>query len=1070
MEFLNDIFQYENNKVVQGLTEEISIQYIINSFNSNDDNVLVVLSSMYEANKFFQFIRTYTDKVYLFPMDEFLTSIAVAISPDLKLKRLETLEKIKTGQKCIIVTHLMGYLKYLTNVDVFNNSKLSYQLGDVINRDELIKYLENYGYNQTSIVTSTGEYAIRGFIIDIYIFNQDYPIRIELFGNEIESIRYFDASSQISKEEINSFDIISLNENIGDKHNSIYDYLNKPQVFFIDFDLIKSSYKKLQEDIFEYNLSKNIDVNFKYMFDFNEIYVEKQTFINIFSNNENINGINYFSREIENFNSDFDLLKQFVLANKDKTIIFCLSNNYQINKIKELFSEVNVGDIKEKQINIINNKINKGFIIDSFIVISEYDIENIKREIKYKNNFKLGKKIKNFNDLSIGDYVVHASHGIGIYGGVITLEKKGLKKDYLLINYQGNDKIYVPVEKIELIYKFSDKDGMRPKIDKLNSTSWAKTKLRVKSRIKDISGELIKLYASRMAIKGEKYIDFADEVLFSQDFPYEETNDQLKCINDINDDLKSEKPMERLLCGDVGFGKTEVAFRAIFKTIMNGKQVAYLCPTTLLSRQHYNNAINRFRHFAINIALLNRFTSAKEVTRIIKGLKDGTIDFVIGTHKLFNDKIDYKNLGLLVIDEEQRFGVAHKEKIKELKNSINVLTLSATPIPRTMKMAMSGLKDMSVIDTAPINRYPVQTYVLEENDVIMKDAIYRELSRGGQVFILYNKVANIEEFVTKISRLIPDADVEFAHGQMDKNELEEVISKFVNNEFNILVCTTIIETGIDIPNVNTLIVIDADNFGLSQLYQIRGRVGRSDKIAYAYLMYKPAKVLTETAIKRLKSIKDFTELGSGYKIAMRDLSIRGAGELLGSEQAGFVDSVGIELYMKMLEEEIKKLKGEYVEEDGEEKQNLIDVETHITDEMTDDESLKIEIHKLINTVSDENKFKQVKSELEDRFGKLSDNIIIYMYEEWFEHLCKRLKIIKVNQQYNSIEIEIPEDISNNVQGDKLFLEIYQISINFKLRYFNKKIYISLKTNNLKEHFLFYLVKLLELIINNVNNE
>jgi len=1067
MDFLNNLFTYKNNIVVQGLTDELSVQYMYNNFKQNDDNMLVVTASMYEANKFFQHLKTYTDEVYLFPMDEFLTSIALAVSPDLKLKRLETLEKIKFKKKCIVVTHLMGYLKYLTNKIEFDKNKKEYKVNDVINREELIQLLEKIGYTQTNLVTSTGEYAIRGFIIDIFVFNQDNPTRIELFGKTIESIRYFDGSTQRSLNNINSIQIVPLNEQIGEKYNSLYDYLNNPQVVFIDYDLIKSANKKLVEEIFEYNISKNIGSDVKYMFDFNEINVEKKMFINIFTNVENKEGINYISSQIENFNSDFDKLKSFVLKNKNKTIVFCLSKERQIAKVRELFDYVNINSIRDKEINIICKKINKGFIIDNYIVISEFDIENIKRDIKYKSNIKLGKKIKSFNDLSIGDYVVHASHGIGIYGGVITLEKKGLKKDYLLINYQGNDKIYVPVEKVELIYKFSDKDGMKPKIDKLNSTNWAKTKMRIKNRIKDISGELIKLYASRMSLIGDKYQDFPDELLFSNDFPYEETEDQIKCMNDINEDLKSPKPMERLLCGDVGFGKTEVAFRAIFKTIMNGKQVAYLCPTTLLSRQHYNNALERFKHFAVNIALLNRFTSGKEVTRIIKGLKEGTIDLVIGTHKLFNKKIEYKNLGLLVIDEEQRFGVFHKEKIKELKNEINVLTLSATPIPRTMKMAMSGLKDMSIIDTPPVNRYPVQTYVLEENEVIMKDAIYRELSRGGQIFILYNKVSNIVEYANKIRTLIPDGKVEYAHGQMDKNDLENVVSSFVNNEFNILVCTTIIETGIDIPNVNTLIIIDADNFGLSQLYQIRGRVGRSDKVAYAYLMYKPAKVLTETAIKRLKSIKDFTELGSGYKIAMRDLSIRGAGELLGSEQAGFVDSVGIELYMKMLEEEIKKLKGEKVEEEVEEKPNLIDVETHITDEMTDDESLKIEIHKLINTVSDLNKFKSVKEELEDRFGKLNDNILIYMYEEWFEHLSNELGIERVNQQYNAIEIELPEDISNRIQGDKLFLEIYQISMNFKLRYFNKKIFISLKTNNLKEHFLIYLVKLLELVKQNI---
>jgi len=429
MDFLNNLFTYKNNIVVQGLTDELSVQYMYNNFKQNDDNMLVVTASMYEANKFFQHLKTYTDEVYLFPMDEFLTSIALAVSPDLKLKRLETLEKIKFKKKCIVVTHLMGYLKYLTNKIEFDKNKKEYKVNDVINREELIQLLEKIGYTQTNLVTSTGEYAIRGFIIDIFVFNQDNPTRIELFGKTIESIRYFDGSTQRSLNNINSIQIVPLNEQIGEKYNSLYDYLNNPQVVFIDYDLIKSANKKLVEEIFEYNISKNIGSDVKYMYDFNEINVEKKMFINIFTNVENKEGINYISSQIENFNSDFDKLKSFVLKNKNKTIVFCLSKERQIAKVRELFDYVNINSIRDKEINIICKKINKGFIIDNYIVISEFDIENIKRDIKYKSNIKLGKKIKNFNDLNIGDYVVHASHGIGIYGGVITLEKNGLKKD-----------------------------------------------------------------------------------------------------------------------------------------------------------------------------------------------------------------------------------------------------------------------------------------------------------------------------------------------------------------------------------------------------------------------------------------------------------------------------------------------------------------------------------------------------------------------------------------------------------------------------------------------------------------
>ena len=524
--------------------------------------------------------------------------------------------------------------------------------------------------------------------------------------------------------------------------------------------------------------------------------------------------------------------------------------------------------------------------------------------------------------------------------------------------------------------------------------------------------------------------------------------------------------MDRLLCGDVGFGKTEVAFRAIFRTVLNNKQVCYLCPTTILSKQQYESALNRFKNYPVEIALLNRFTTPKEVKRIKEGLKTGVIDIVFGTHRLLSDDIEYKKLGLLIVDEEQRFGVTHKEKIKKYKNDVNVLTLSATPIPRTLKMAMSGLRDLSVIDTPPVNRYPVQTYVLQENDVIIRDAIYKELSRNGQVFILYNKVETIENEVEKIKKLVPEARIKYAHGQMSKTELDDIMTEFTEYEFDILVCTTIIETGIDIQNANTLIIIDADYFGLAQLYQIRGRVGRSDKIAYAYLLYNKSKVLNETSVKRLQAIKEFTELGSGYRIAMRDLSIRGAGDIIGSEQAGFVDTVGISLYMKMVEEEIKRLNGEKVEEEDD-KPALVNVETAIDDNYVKDEELKIEIHQKINEIDSYEKLLDTKKELEDRFGKVSNELEVYMYEEWFEKISEDLKITKVTQNERFIEIELPEEISSQTKGDKLFLESYNINPNFKFRYFNKRIIISLPLKGLEKHFLYYFVPLLNIIKNDL---
>ena len=626
--------------------------------------------------------------------------------------------------------------------------------------------------------------------------------------------------------------------------------------------------------------------------------------------------------------------------------------------------------------------------------------------------------------------------------------------------------MYIPVEKIELISKYTGKEGLVPKINKLGSLEWEKTKLRIKNRVKDIAKKLIELYARRELKKGFSFdLDNELQTLFEDEFSYEETPDQLKAIEQIKKDMESSKPMDRLLCGDVGYGKTEVAFRVMFKAVNSSKQVLYLCPTTILSKQQYDNAKIRFSKFPINIALLNRFTSTKEANRIISELNDGKIDILFGTHKLLNDNIKPKNLGLLVIDEEQRFGVAHKEKIKQYRENIDVLTLTATPIPRTLQMSLSGIKSLSLIETPPSNRYPIQTYVIEENELIIRDAIYKEISRNGQVFILYNNVKNIEKKVSEIQSLVPEARIISAHGQMNKVELEDKMISFVNHEYDILVCTTIIETGIDINNVNTLIIYDADNFGLSQLYQIRGRVGRTNKIAYAYLMYKKNKSLNEIAVKRLNAIKEFTELGSGFAIASRDLAIRGAGDILGSEQAGFIDSVGIEMYLKILNREVERLRGNFVEdEEVENSQNLLDVETHIADEYVTESELKIEIHKLINQINSKDKLDSVKEELEDRFGKLSDNIILYMYEEWFESLARDLKIMKVVDTSSYVELVICKEILEAIDIENLFVNVINITTNFQFKYKNEELTINLLKKNLEKHYIYYLIDLLLVVI------
>lgn len=1031
-------FKYDNNLTVTGLNSSLINEYILNYHESTDRNILVVTDSLYNANNIYKGIHKLNSDVYFFPMDEFATVLAISTSPDLKIVRIDTLNNLDINGK-IIITNLTGYLKYI------DKSINKLKLDKNIKREELLEFLDKNSYIKTNLVTTTGEYAVRSFIVDIYPINTNHPIRLEFFGEDIESIRYFDEESQISNDSIDEIILYSFSDESCSDKEVIFDKLNNPFVFFVDYKNIVSSYNDFVVSKNEFNLNNDI---FK---EIDTIKVNDKVYINTLIDeviSKDI--IKYNSQDIVNFNNNYDNLYKYVNDNKNEyTIIFMITNDNLINKVISMFgNDISLNKVIDGRVNILKRNVEKGFVFNKYIVISEYDIENITKKSNFINHYNIGRKIKGFEDLKKGDYVVHVSHGIGQYQGLVTLERNKIKKDYLLINYAGNDKIYVPAHKMETIYKYGDSDVGKPKLNSLNSNNWLKTKIRVRNKIKDISADLIKLYAEREVVIGDKYLDFPEELIFANDFEFEETKDQVKCIKEILKDLNSNKPMDRLLCGDVGFGKTEVAMRAMFKTVMNNRQVAYLCPTTILSKQQYENCIKRFRHFPVNIELLNRFTSIKDFERIKDGLLKGTIDIVIGTHKLLNKEISYKHLGLLVIDEEQRFGVTQKEKIKEIKTNVNVLTLSATPIPRTLKMAMSGVKDMSIIDTAPINRYPVQTYVVEENDYLLKEAIYKELSRDGQVYILNNNIEALDSDLNKIMCLVPEARVCIGHGRMDKDRLNNVISDFVEGKYNVLLCTTIIETGIDIPNVNTLIIKNADRFGLSQLYQIRGRVGRSDKIAYAYMMYEKNKMLNDIAIKRLKTIKDFTELGSGYKIAMRDLSIRGAGELLGSTQSGFVSSVGIDLYMDMVNEEVNKLKGIEIKEEEDANNNaLLNVSTSISEDYVDDESLRIEIHKLINEIKSKETFDKVKYEIEDRFGKIDEDIINYMYEEWFQKEAEMLNIKNIKYVNNNVEIEVPENISSKIDGEKLFLQIYTINPKFRIKYFDKKLYVNLNIFN-----------------------
>lgn len=1080
--------ELKKNMGITGVTDEFFCVLLYSTLQREKKNILVVVNSLYEANQLYSSLSNYTDNVSLFPMDDFLTSEALAISPELRYNRLETINKV-LEQPNIVITNLMGYLRFLPTKKNYQQAFLNLEVGNTINPQELVEKLVQSGYTRDTIVNKTGEFAVRGFIIDVFPVESDTAVRIEFFDDEIESIRYFDCDTQKSLSSISSILIRPCSEFLTTKIveedsskqkflpfyeevSSILDYLGDSITFFKDYEQLKVSFSQIMEEVLTYRSTKDAEFNGKYMFDFLDIHPTFPIYYMNIDHYLSNNILDLGVHTINNFNENADSINQFIRQsiNDGKTVVLCLKK-YQIFSVMKFLNmkvvETDFDHIIPDEVNLVSTPLKAGFVYQSYVFLTANELFLVKeKQKKYRTKFKYSSSISDINKLSVGDYVVHNIHGIGVYNGIKTLSLSGVQKDYVEVLYQGEDKLYIPVEKIDLLNKYTGKEGYAPKVNKLGGSEWEKTKNRVKKKVQDMADDLLQLYAEREARQGFAFSPDCDMLLdFEAEFPYELTPDQKRAIAQIKEDMEKPTPMDRLLCGDVGFGKTEVAFVAAFKAILDSKQVLFLCPTTILSNQHYENAMERFKDFPVSIGLLNRFTSPKEVKRIIEGISNGTIDLVFGTHRLLSDDIKPKNLGLLVIDEEQRFGVTHKEKIKRYKTNVDVLTLTATPIPRTLQMSLVGIRSLSLIETPPVNRYPVQTYVIEENNQILKDAIYKELSRDGQVFILYNKVESIEEEMYRIQNLVPDARIITAHGQMNKNALENRILDFINHEYDILVCTTIIETGIDIPNVNTLIIMDADRFGLSQLYQIRGRVGRSDKFAYAYLMYHPAKVLTESAVKRLNVIKEFTALGSGFSIATRDLSIRGAGDILGSEQAGFIDSVGIDLYLRLLNEEVARKKNIELplEEEEIDSKPLLNVSTHIDDHYVSEDDLKIEIHRKINEIDSAEKLEDVKAELEDRFGRVNDDMLIYMYEEWFEKLAKRVGVKRVSQTKNSIELVFPEEVVSKFRVDELFMDSYEISPSFRFLSRGSNLVIILDIIKLEKHPIYYLVSLLDLI-------
>ncbi|WP_298469556.1 transcription-repair coupling factor [uncultured Psychrobacillus sp.] len=1022
-----------------------------------DKPILIVTPNLLHAQKLAEDLVKLIgeDLVRLYPADELIAADITIASPELRAQRLETLDHMLNIKKGVYIVPVSGLKKRMGNVEDWKNSSISLKEGEDLVLDNFLQGLVDMGYVRQPMVTTPGEFALRGGIIDIYPLYLEDPIRIELFDTEIDSIRTFSAEDQRSLKKLKDVRILPATEYVLTKEKkmmlaqkleeALAESLKKVKLSDIkekfyqniqqDIELLKQGEQPkefmkyislIEEDSF---LGSYFDPQGIVMFDelgrIQEVTetLEKEEndwYLSLLEEGKTVHSVkpsyhlkeiihmlsNYkvylslFSRTfsgivikkamsvsckpMQNFHGQMHLLKNETerFAQGKFRVIILADGKDRVQKVHtvledyEIVSQIgtSTNDLNNPGIFIVEGDLEAGFELPLQRIAVITDSELFKQKSKKKSRTQKvtnAERIKSYSEIKPGDNVVHIHHGIGKYIGIETLLVNGVHKDYLHIRYRGEDKLYVPVDQIDLIQKYVASGEKDPKLHKLGGTDWKKTKSKVSAAVQDIADELIKLYAKREAEVGYAFEpDGEMQHTFEAAFPYEETEDQLRTIQEVKRDMERPRPMDRLVCGDVGYGKTEVAIRAAFKAVMEGKQVAFLCPTTILAQQHYETMLERFQDFPIEVGMLSRFRTKKQQAETITGLKKGLVDIVVGTHRILSKDVEYQDLGLLVVDEEQRFGVKHKEKIKQLKTNVDVLTLTATPIPRTLHMSMIGVRDLSVIETPPKNRFPVQTYVMEYNGALVRESIERELARGGQAFFLYNRVEDITRKVDEIQMLVPTARVGYAHGQMSETELESVIISFLEGEYDVLVTTTIIETGIDIPNVNTLIIHDADKMGLSQLYQLRGRVGRSNRVAYAYLMYQRDKVLTDVAEKRLQAVKEFTELGSGFKIAMRDLSIRGAGNLLGSQQHGFIDSVGFDLYTQMLEEAIQEKQTGTKKEEVQDIEIVLGVEAYISDEYIADGYQKIQMYKRVKAMETEEEYLDIVEELQDRFGDM----------------------------------------------------------------------------------------------------
>lgn len=1038
---------------------------------------------MQEDSRFFDKSSIY------YPAKDFIFYSADVHGNQLAGERLRCIQKIIAAQdnktNITVITTIDGCVDMLMPLQRYRDNIIHFKNSDIIDTEKLISKLVGIGYTRVPMIDGQGQFAVRGGIIDIFSYTDETPVRIELWDDEIDSIRFFDVESQRSVEKIQTYDVfpatewilsedeidagfekvkdevekqlVTLGNDKKKKTQQEMDACNRLRHAYADFERTRdyskfilsftdeiegfTDYFPKDETVFvldepdrimermelisyeyEESMKNRLEGGYvvvsqtKLMRPIAEVYKNMQSsrlmlLSSLDYKPKMLKPADYLridARSISSYNNSFEYLADDINKYKRtgyRVVLVCNSRTRAARIVADLeelgtqsyFSEDYDKEIMPGTVMVTYGNIHRGFEypLIGFVIITENDIFTSRTRKKQKKKYE-GRSIAGFNELNVGDYVVHEMHGLGVYKGIEKITVEGVEKDYIKIEYAGNSNLYVLATQLDRLQKYAASDTeKKPKLNKLGSVEWNKTKAKVHGAVEEIAKDLVELYSIRQNQKGYAFgPDTVWQKEFEEMFPYEETDDQLNAIADTKADMESTRIMDRLICGDVGYGKTEVAIRAAFKAVQEGKQVAYLVPTTILAQQHFNTFEQRMKNFPLKVAQLSSFRTNKEIKETLADLKKGFVDVVIGTHRLLSKDVEFKDLGLLIIDEEQRFGVAHKEKIKKLKNNIDVLTLSATPIPRTLHMSLVGIRDMSVLEEPPVDRVPIQTFVTEHNDEMIREAINRELARGGQVYYVYNRVRSIDEAAAHIQELVPQANVAFAHGQMEKRELEKIMVDFINGDIDVLISTTIIETGMDISNVNTMIIEDADKFGLSQLYQLRGRVGRSNRTAYAFLLYRRDRMLTEVAEKRLSAIREFSDFGSGFKIAMKDLEIRGAGNVLGKSQHGHMAAVGYDLYCKMLNEAVNDLKGIKNEYSFETNVDL-SVDAYIPSTYIKSEYQKLDIYKRIAAIESEEELSDMKDELVDRYGSLSTPAVNLLNVALIKSMAHKIGIMEM---------------------------------------------------------------------------